>query len=141
MGRPTKLTPETQDTICQALAAGTPLKYAAVYAGVGISTVHNWVARADGDGGIYAEFRDAIRRAQARSVTRLVAQIATAAQGGDWRAAAWLLERRAPEEFVAPEKRADLDASRAKAEVTRAEADGKLRYLDRRRAREAGSGG
>ena len=137
MARRTKLTPETQTAICNAVEAGTPLKYAAVFAGVGESTIYRWMQRAqaaDPDPEC-VEFREAVQRAQARSVTRLVA-IVTRAADQDWKAAKWLLETRAPEFFMSADKAADLEAARAKADVARAEADGKLRYLDRRRERE-----
>ena len=141
MARPTKLTAETQSTICNAVEAGTPLKYAATYAGVGASTIHRWMQQADAPDpdARYVEFREAVQRAQARSVTRLVA-IITRAADNDWRAASWLLERRAPEYFITAEKAADLEAARARAEVAKAEADGKLRYIDKRRDREVSRG-
>ena len=141
MARPSKLTAETQATICNAVEAGTPLKYAATYAGVGASTIHHWMQQADGSDPEerFVEFRDAVNHAQARSVTRLVAIIMRAADN-DWRAASWLLERRAPEYFTTAEKAADLEAARARAEVAKAEADGKLRYIDRRRGREVSRG-
>ena len=141
MSRPSKLTPETQTTICNAVEAGTPLKYAAVYAGVGESTIYSWMSKANGPkpAAHFVEFKEAVQRAQARSVTRLVAIIMRAADS-DWRAASWLLERRAPEHFITAEKAADLEAARARAEVTKAEAEGKLRYLDRRRGREVARG-
>ena len=138
MARPSKLNSQTQTSICNAIEAGTPLKYAALYAGVGESTVHRWLAMAEAakPKPEFVEFREAGQRAQARSVTRLVAMVTRAADN-DWRAAAWLLERRAPEDFMTAEKRAGLEAARAEAEVVKAQADGKLRYLDRRRGREA----
>lgn len=141
MARPSKLTPEAQTTICNAIEAGTPLKYAATYAGLGESTVHRWMQQAGGPDPDpqFVEFREAVQRAQARSVTRLVA-IVTRAADQDWRAAKWLLETRAPEYFMSADKAAELEAAKARAEVARAEADGKLRYLDRRREREVTRG-
>jgi hypothetical protein len=141
MARPSKLTADTQATICNAVEAGTPLKHAALYAGVGESTVHRWIQQASAPDPEpqFVEFRDAVQRAQARSVTRLVAMVTRAADN-DWRAAAWLLERRAPEDFMTAEKRANLEAARAEAEVVKEQAAGKLRYLDRRRGREVARG-
>ena len=45
------------------------------------------------------EFLESIKRANAQSIVNRVAHIARAADGGNWRAAAWLLERMAPESF------------------------------------------
>ena len=45
------------------------------------------------------EFMESIKRANAQSIVNRVALIARAADSGNWRAAAWLLERMAPESF------------------------------------------
>ena len=45
------------------------------------------------------EFLESIKRANAQSIVNRVALIARAADSGNWRAAAWLLERMAPESF------------------------------------------
>jgi hypothetical protein len=46
-GRPTKLTPETQATICARIAAGMAAEHAAECAGVSAATYYGWMA----DGG------------------------------------------------------------------------------------------
>ena len=45
------------------------------------------------------EFSESIERAKAQSIVNRVAYISRAADSGHWRAAAWLLERMAPESF------------------------------------------
>lgn len=45
MGRPSKLTPDVQERIVNALNAGNYLEVAAGYAGISPSTLHNWIAR------------------------------------------------------------------------------------------------
>ena len=69
--------------------------------------------------------------AQAESVAILVAKVNKAASA-DWRAASWLLTRRAPDHFMDPGKRAELMAAEARAEVARAEADQKVAYIGAR---------
>jgi hypothetical protein len=52
----------------------------------------------------FAEFADAIQKAQADAETRNVALIAKAAQDGTWTAAAWWLERKYPERWGRKER-------------------------------------
>lgn len=99
MGRPTKLTPEVQDRIIQALKAGNYVETAAEYAGIGKTTFYRWMARGEqASRGIYREFRDAVMRARAEAEARNVAIIQKAAPD-DWRAAAWWLERAFPDRW------------------------------------------
>jgi len=46
IGRPTKLSPETQEKIVTCVAAGNYIDVAAAYAGVAKSTVYEWMSRA-----------------------------------------------------------------------------------------------
>ena len=143
VGRTSKLTPAVEAAIAQAVGAGTPLKYAAGYAGIGERTLHTWLERGlsdETDDAPYRRFRQSVHRAQARSVTALVATIADAARGGDWRAAAWLVTRRAPEEFVNPEKRHDMVAGEQRARLVAEESADKIRYLENRRKRRTAAG-
>ena len=45
------------------------------------------------------EFSESIKRALAQSIANRLAHISRVADSGNWRAAAWLLERMAPESF------------------------------------------
>lgn len=131
-GRRSKLTPARRTQIVDAVAAGLPVKYASARAGVTDATVWRWIQRGRAEErGIYAEFAAAMEQAQADSVAALVAQVTVAAQK-DWRAASWLLTRRAPDHFMDPGKRAELMAAEARAEVARAEADQKVAYIGAR---------
>lgn len=99
MGRPTKLTPEVQDRIIQALKAGNYVETAAEYAGIGKTTFYRWMEQGkQASRGIYREFRDAVMRARAEAEARNVAIIQKAAPD-DWRAAAWWLERAFPDRW------------------------------------------
>ena len=87
MARPSKYTPETAEKIVAALRAGNTLKDSALYVGIDEKTLANWRRR-------YSDFSDRLARAEAEATVKHVAAIARAAQDGDWRAAAWWLERR-----------------------------------------------
>ena len=95
-GRPTKLTPEVQATIVNALAAGTYLETAASAAGVERHTLNAWLKNgAQCKSGVQREFSTAIKKALASAELRFGATIAIASQS-QWQAAAWMLERRYP---------------------------------------------
>ena len=98
-GRPTKLTPEVQTTIVNALAAGTYLETAAKAAGINQDTLHSWLVNgARCKSGIQKEFSEAIKKALASAEIRFGATIALASQY-QWQAAAWMLERRYPDRW------------------------------------------
>jgi hypothetical protein len=110
------LTPEVQDTLCQALRAGAHMEQAATYAGVHRSTAYRWVARGEADD-TQQRFRDfaaAVREAEAGFEIASLELISRAGDD-DWRARAWLIERRRPRrwgrrkalEVVGPGRRAD----------------------------------
>ncbi len=102
-GRKTALTPAVRDAICEQLTAGSTLKNAANMAGIHETTLHDWRSRgrqaeADGKRDVYLEFLDRTTIALAAGKNRLIGCIAHAAEE-QWTAAAWLLERKFPEEF------------------------------------------
>lgn len=95
MGRPSKLTPEVQDRIVQAITAGNYIEVAAQYAGISKGTLYRWLQMADDPTAddIYRDFRDAVESARSAAEVRNVALIQKAANDGTWQAAAWYLER------------------------------------------------
>ena len=95
MGRPSKLTPEVQDRIVQAIQAGNYLEVAAQYAGIGTTTLYRWLQQAEDPTAddMYRQFRDAVESARSAAEVRNVALIQKAANDGTWQAAAWYLER------------------------------------------------
>ena len=104
-GRPTKLTPQVQAKIVQAIVGGNDITVAAAYAGIHKAQFYRWLEKGEQQQqGIYRAFRDAIQKAQADAETRNVALIAKAAQEGTWTAAAWWLERKYPERWGRKER-------------------------------------
>jgi flagellar motor switch/type III secretory pathway protein FliN len=53
---------------------------------------------------VFLKFLEQVEQAKAEAVTKKVAVIAKSGNEGDWRAAAWWLERQMPEEFGKTDK-------------------------------------
>src|SRR5215212_2644711 len=103
MARPTKLTPEREEKILTAIRAGNSVFVAAQRVGIDRSTFHRWMEQGDPKGrkrsdAPYRAFRSKVEEARAVAEVRDVTLTAKAAEH-DWRAAAWRLERRAPERY------------------------------------------
>lgn len=90
-GRPSKATIDNQGIICQAIASGAPRRLAAQAVGMHEATLYRHLANNH-------EFREQVEKAEGQFVARNVALIQKAAIE-TWTAAAWLLERRYPDEF------------------------------------------
>lgn len=88
MGRPSKATDARKEAILTALRAGAPRDTAADHADIDRGTLRRWMDR-------NSVFRSQVEKAEADWELRLVAQITQEAPS-DWRAGAWLLERRRP---------------------------------------------
>lgn len=99
-GRPSKLTPETQKRILEALSVGTTYELACQYAGISYETFRRWMNTGeDAKTGQFRAFYEAVKEAEGRAVVGWLAKIEQAASAGNWQAAAWKLERRYPSEF------------------------------------------
>ena len=94
-GRPEKLHPETKEAIIRSLTIGATYRDACEAAGVSYQTMLNWMAKGEkATSGIYYDFFDSVRKAQARARLGYLTTIAKAANEGDWRAALEYLKRR-----------------------------------------------
>ncbi len=99
-GRPSKLTPAIQEKIVQALSIGNYRKDAAEYAGIDAATLHRWLLRgAREKDSAYADLRAAVLEAESRAKITAIGSITKAMRNGDWRAAAYWLERKFPHQF------------------------------------------
>jgi hypothetical protein len=97
MARPTKLTPEVQKQICEAIRHGATFDAAAQSAGVAYETFNEWRK----DTRIkFVKFSEAVKRAEADGQLDLLERIETAGKN-DWRSAAWVLEHRHKKDFGA----------------------------------------
>ena len=94
MGRPKKL---NKDVIRDALTAsqmGMSIELLSDYIGVARSTVFEWIRRGSEEPGtIYREFSDAVSRGRSQCAALNLHRIQQAS-AEDWRAAAWIMERR-----------------------------------------------
>lgn len=95
-GRPSKLTDQVRDSVCEAVAMGMTFDLAAQYAGIGRSTFFRWMRQGEQSepGDRFRDFWDAVKRAESEGALNALATIHRAASDGSWQAAAWLLERR-----------------------------------------------
>ena len=106
-GRPSLLSRDVRDRLLAAIRTGATRRAAAASAGIGLATFHRWLERGQhARSGEYRDFRDAVRQADAHAEYVLLRRIARASRT-DWRAAAWILERRFPHKYGA-----DRDARR-----------------------------
>lgn len=99
MTRPTKLTPELTKGITTYIEGGNSPTISATLVGIAPSTYFNWMSKGSNQEPRFLEFLESIERAKAQSIVNQVAHISKVADSGNWRAAAWLLERMAPESF------------------------------------------
>lgn len=112
------LDPLVVERLVEAAAACCSPEEAAALAGIGRSTYFAWLARGrqarearDSGAEVLAtetpflDLLDHITRARAEQAIHAVAAIHAAADRGQWRAAAWFLERSYPERWGAPSRR------------------------------------
>lgn len=91
-GARSKLTDARLEVLYKALSQGMTIKAACSLAGIGQSTYYDWATN-------HPEFVDLVKRAESEMKERALKVINQAAQNGQWQAAAWLLERREPNEY------------------------------------------
>jgi transposase len=103
-GRPSKLIPEIKTKLLKALAAGNHYEPACAYAGISYQTFRNWMKRGEtASRGEYLEFFETVQGAIAQGEIASVAKIKKA-EDSDWRAAAWMLERRHPDRWASTQR-------------------------------------
>lgn len=95
MARPTKLTPETEKAIIDAVLHGATYKDAAEAAGIWYETFNRWMQVGQAaKAGRFNEFYQSIRQAEAQCRLNMTRVIQSAAAKGDWKAAEAYLKRR-----------------------------------------------
>lgn len=100
-GRPTLLNPTRQAALLETIEQGMPLKQAAAMAGMSYDTLNNWQNRGENESAPpeYRQFCQLLRHSQDVAMQVHFSSICDAAKR-DWRAAAWMRERRYPEDFA-----------------------------------------
>jgi hypothetical protein len=92
------LTPTLVESLCKTLSIGVDVHTACLREGIARATYYDWRRRGIGTDELepeepFASFTEAVDRAMANAEARFLAHI-TKASENDWRAAAWVLERR-----------------------------------------------
>lgn len=101
-GRPPKLTAEMIEKFCDLIIQGRSFAKAAAMIGVSPSTFQRWLKRGRGEqeGSIYRELVDRVDEATELSEFELRHRLSLAGSDSkNWRALAWMLERRIPEKY------------------------------------------
>jgi hypothetical protein len=99
VGRPSLLTPEVRSRFVESIKAGAHYDVACEYAGISYKTFRDWMQRGLGTHSSrkssreYVEFAEEVTRAEAHGEIAAIVAIRAACKE-DWRAAAWMLERR-----------------------------------------------
>jgi transposase-like protein len=109
VARPSKFSPSVGALIVEAVSRGATRDVAAEAAGVSPSTLYRWLREAadvEERAGVLSsseralvEFLESVKKATAAVEVEALDVIRSAAEGGTWQAAAWLLERRHPERW------------------------------------------
>ena len=105
MARPSKLTDLVEQRLRYATAKGATRKLACRYAGVSPDALSEWLKlgaaelEAGDEEGRHARLLRALRQAEGEAGVEWLEKIDAAALGGDWRAAAWKMERLYPDEY------------------------------------------
>lgn len=102
VGQPTKLTPALQMELMGYIGQGSTINDACDLVGIDKSTFHKWKVRGEQGDPKYVEFLASVRAAMAGWKAARLKEIQEAknnAGNPDWRARAWLLQHRYPEEY------------------------------------------
>jgi hypothetical protein len=131
VGRKTKYNKDVINKICSLIESGATSENAFMQAGISVSTGHRWLDPEDDQNPLtpeqISEFRERMEGAKAKRITVLANRVIRASEPiylrdednsivtddegrpiiykhGDWRAAAWYLERTEPETYARKEK-------------------------------------
>lgn len=96
MGRTSKRSPEREQAILNSLRVGNTRRAALAAAEISAPTFYSWLED--------LTFLAAVQKAEADAEQRFLSQVARAALGGTWQAAAWWLERRMPADYALRQK-------------------------------------
>lgn len=97
---PRKLTVDVQAELCGWLLAGNYLETAAALVGLPADTVRAWIRRGLKEGsGKYHSLAMAVRKSEAEAAASSVERIRAAGRRGIWKADAWFLERKFPQQW------------------------------------------
>jgi len=91
---------EEVERLIQAIRLGATYKNACNFAGMNFGTFRRWMEKGEKEAsGKWHEFFCAVRKAEGEALVNWLALVEKAARDGDWKAAAWKIERRYPAEY------------------------------------------
>lgn len=105
MARPHKFTRDHVDRLMRGIRMGLTYNLACMYAGISYDVFNNWRdgkfprVLDDDQKQMKFEFIDMLTRAEGDAAARHMSTVMQAAAQGDWKASAWALERRWPEDY------------------------------------------
>jgi len=107
-GRPPLADPQRIERVLDAVSKGMTYRLAAAFAGVSYDTFNRWrrLSMSDDPPPELCDFCDALPAAEGQAAYRFASRIDEASER-DWRAAAWMLERRHPDDWSS--NRRELD--------------------------------
>lgn len=97
-GRPTRLTPELQDRICEHLLKCIPVRTALQLADVPERDYYFWLEKAEEGSKLHQDFLQSVKRASAAAESDTLKSLQTTSKG--WERYAWVLERRFKDEWA-----------------------------------------
>ena len=98
IGRPTKCNPKTIARIAKVLALGGTINSACRAGGIDTATYYSWLRRGEEGEDPFVGFLSAVKESQAVAEHKALS-IINEAMLDHWQAAAWLLERRYPDDY------------------------------------------
>ena len=122
-----------RDELLNLIVLGLPVNKAVAMVNISESTFYGWMSRGmverdrlatingakrKPEEAIYLNFLESLTRARAEAIAKKVAVISSTASQGDWKAAAWWLERQVPEDFGRVDKQEVLSHSVSEVRVT-----------------------
>jgi transposase len=96
MARPSKLSPEVEKAVCDNIRLGLTYRASAEAAGIGYDAFNRWM---NDPRPRFRKFNESVEKANGEARKILMTRIQQSAKDGEWRAAAWTLERRFPDEY------------------------------------------
>lgn len=98
IGRPTKCTPKAIARIAKVLALGGTINSACRAGGIDTASYYSWLRRGEEGEEPFVGFLHAVKESQAVAEHKALSVI-NEAMLDQWQAAAWLLERRYPDDY------------------------------------------
>jgi hypothetical protein len=131
-GRKTKLTIETIEKAAKLIALGNTQDATSKYLGIHPCTFIDWMNRGEEDSRnnkktIFAQFSEAIKKAEGVAEVNHVANIITEAKKGNWTASAWWLERRRAKDW---KLKTQTDIGNADNQPFKTEDSEKIKHLE-----------